>query len=100
MHYYMHTLAVDCQYTLLGMFSTTMPKVELIRKISIQKTDLNGGVNIAHYNTKLVFIDLKNERDYNTIWTKQRMTIEGKLITIQAWTPLFNPKEETSIVQV
>lgn len=48
------------------------PKVELIRKSFIQQTLLYGGVKIAHYNAKLVFIDLKTELNYNTFWTQQR----------------------------
>ena len=45
-----------------------------------------GWVYIAHYNDKNVFINLQNELDYNTILTQQRMTIEGKLMRIEAWT--------------
>uniref|UniRef100_M1D8N9 Ta11-like non-LTR retroelement protein n=1 Tax=Solanum tuberosum TaxID=4113 RepID=M1D8N9_SOLTU len=78
-----------------------MPKIELIRKSFIQQTQLNGGgVNIAHYNARHVFIDLENELDYNTVWTQQRMTIEGKLMRIQAWSPNFRPEEETPIVPI
>ncbi|KAH0742160.1 hypothetical protein KY290_035203 [Solanum tuberosum] len=97
---FMNKLAVDCKYTLIGKFSTTMPKIELIRKSFILQTKLNGGVNIAHYNARHVFIDLENELDYNTVWTQQRMTIEGKLMRIQAWTPNFKPEEETPIVPI
>ncbi|KAK4729616.1 hypothetical protein R3W88_022604 [Solanum pinnatisectum] len=97
---YMNKLAVDCKYTLIGKFTATMPKVELIRKSFILQTQLNGGVNIAHYNAKHVFIDLENELDYNTVWSQQRMTIEGKLMRIQAWTPNFKPEEETPIVPI
>ncbi|KAG5580322.1 hypothetical protein H5410_050949 [Solanum commersonii] len=97
---FMNKLVVDCKYTLIGIFSTTMPKIELIRKSFIIQTQLNGGVNIAHYNARHVFIDLDNELDYNTVWTQQRMTIEGKLMRIQAWTPNFRPEEETPIVPI
>ncbi|KAH0768928.1 hypothetical protein KY290_012909 [Solanum tuberosum] len=97
---FMNKLTVDCKYTLVGKFSNTMPKIELIRKSFILQTQLNGGVNIAHYNARHVFIDLDNELDYNTVWTQQRMTIEGKLMRIQAWTPTFRPEEETPIVPI
>ena len=72
MHDNMHTLTMECKYPLVGKLSTTMPKVQLIR----------------------------NELDYNTISTLQRMTIEGKLMRIQAWTEFFTPEEETPIVPV
>ncbi|KAH0716635.1 hypothetical protein KY285_012666 [Solanum tuberosum] len=97
---FMTKLAVDCKYTLIGKFSSTMPKMELIRKSFILQTQLTGGVNIAHYNARHVFIDLENELDYNTVWTQQRMTIEGKLMRIQTWTPTFTPEEETPIVPI
>uniref|UniRef100_M1DND0 Ta11-like non-LTR retroelement protein n=1 Tax=Solanum tuberosum TaxID=4113 RepID=M1DND0_SOLTU len=97
---FMNKLTVDCKYTLIGKFSTTIPKIELIRKSFILQTQLNGGVNIAHYNARRVFIDLENELDYNTVWTQQRMTIEGKLMRIQAWNPNFRPEEETPIVPI
>ncbi|KAG5599229.1 hypothetical protein H5410_030599 [Solanum commersonii] len=100
MNDYMTKLAVDCKYTLIGKFSSTMPKMELIRKSFILQTQLTGGVNIAHYNARHVFIDLENELDYNTVWTQQRMTIEGKLMRIQTWTPTFTPEEETPIVPI
>lgn len=47
-----------------------------------------------------MFIAIQNEIDYNTVWTKQRMSIEGKLIRIQAWTTFFTLEEETPIVPV
>ncbi|KAG5568560.1 hypothetical protein H5410_064421 [Solanum commersonii] len=97
---FMTKLAVDCKYTLIGKFSSTMPKMELIRKSFILQTQLTGGVNIAHYNARHVFIDLENELDYNTVWTQQRMTIEGKLMRIQTWTPTFTPEEETPIARL
>ncbi|KAH0776722.1 hypothetical protein KY290_008133 [Solanum tuberosum] len=97
---YMTKLAADCKYTLIGKFSSTMPKMELIRKSFILQTQLIGGANIAHYNARHVFIDLENELDYNTVWTQQRMTIEGKLMRIQTWTPNFTPEEETPIVPI
>ncbi|KAH0712245.1 hypothetical protein KY289_008204 [Solanum tuberosum] len=97
---FMTKLAVDCKYTLIGKFSSTMPKMELIRKSFTLQTQLTGGVNIAHYNARHVFIDLENELDYNTVWTQQRMTIEGKLMRIQTWTPTFTPEEETPIVPI
>ncbi|KAG5606156.1 hypothetical protein H5410_027648 [Solanum commersonii] len=97
---FMTKLAVDCKYTLVGKFSNTMPKMELIRKSFILQTQLTGGVNIAHYNTRHVFIDLENELDYNIVWTQQRMTIEGKLMRIHIWTPNFKSEEETPIVPI
>ena len=75
-------------------------KNEVDQKQFIQKSQLNGGVNTAHYNEKHVFIILKNELEYNNVWIQQRITIEGKLMRIQAWTPFFTSNEETPIVPI
>lgn len=58
MHDYVHTLTMDCKYTFVGNFSTTMPNVELIVQRFIQQTQLSGGIDIAHYNDKHLLIDL------------------------------------------
>ncbi|KAG5585729.1 hypothetical protein H5410_046163, partial [Solanum commersonii] len=50
---------------------------------------------------KPMLIDLgpsNNELDYNMFWTKQRMSITGQVMRIQAWTPNFKPVEETPLV--
>ena len=76
MHDYMHTLTLDCKYTLFGKFSTTMPKVELIRKSFIQQNQLSRGGGSTLLTTMLNI----------------RMTIDGKLMRIQTWTPFFTQK--------
>ncbi|TMX01944.1 hypothetical protein EJD97_023053 [Solanum chilense] len=93
-------LAVACKYTLIGKFVYTMPRVDLIRKNFILQTQLSGGVKIAHFNSRHVYIDLDNELDYNMVWTKQRMTIAGQVMRIHAWTPSFKPDEETPLVPI
>lgn len=42
----MHTLTVGCKYTLVGKFSTTMHKMELITKSFIKQTQLSEGRSI------------------------------------------------------
>lgn len=96
----MMKLAARCKFTLIGKFSNTMPKVGLIRRSFILQTQLSGGVKIAHFNARYVYIDLDNELDYITVWTKQKMIIKGQLMRIQTWTPTFKPDEETPIVPV
>ncbi|KAG5568528.1 hypothetical protein H5410_064452 [Solanum commersonii] len=63
---FMTNWATDCRFTLIGKFSNAMPKMELIRKSFIIQTQLSGGVKIAHYNSRHVYIDLDNELDYIT----------------------------------
>ncbi|PHT59573.1 hypothetical protein CQW23_01936 [Capsicum baccatum] len=93
-------LADRCKFTLIGKFTNSMPKMELIRKNFILQTQLTGGVKIAHYNPRHVYIDLDNEQDYITVWNQQRMYIDNQLMRLQMWTPTFTPKEETLIVPV
>ncbi|KAK4733758.1 hypothetical protein R3W88_008019 [Solanum pinnatisectum] len=93
-------LVESCKHTLVGKFTNTMPKMEIIRKSFTLQTQLTGGVKITHFNARHVYIDLDNEFDYVTVWTKQRMSIEGQLMKIQAWTPDFTPEEETPIVPI
>jgi len=78
----MRYLAATCKFTLIGKFSYTMPKLELIMKNLILQTQLSGGVKIAHFNSRHVYIDLDNELDYNMVWTKQRMSIAGQVMRI------------------
>lgn len=60
-----------------------MPEVEVIRNSFINQTQLSGGVIISHFNARHVYNDLNNELDFVTVWTKQRMTIEGQPMIIQ-----------------
>lgn len=89
---FMVKVAASYKYTLIGKFTNTMPKLELIRKSFILQTQLLVGVKIAHFNARHMYIDLDNELDYITVWTKQRMSIEGQLMRIQLWTPNFKPE--------
>lgn len=70
-----------------------MPMMEVIKKCFIAQSELVGGVKIAQFNTRHIYIDLDNELDYINIWTKQRMFIDGHKMRLQAWTPTFKPEE-------
>ncbi|TMX01007.1 hypothetical protein EJD97_025412, partial [Solanum chilense] len=97
--YYVKLVEI-CKYTLVGKFTNTMPRMELVRKSFILQTQLMGGVKITHFNSRHVYIDLDNELDYQTVWTKLKMHIEGHAMRIQAWTPDFTPEEETPVVPI
>ncbi|WMV13664.1 hypothetical protein MTR67_007049 [Solanum verrucosum] len=89
-----------CKYTLVGKFLNAMPRMELIRKSFIAQTQHIGGVKIAHFNSRHIYIDFDNEADHISIWTKQRMFIAGQSMKLQVWTPTFKPAEETPIVPI
>ena len=69
-------LSKVCKYTVVGKFTNTMPKMELVRKSFVLQAQLRGSVKITHFNGRHVCIDFDNEFDYQTVWTKIRMNIE------------------------
>nr|XP_016479403.1 PREDICTED: uncharacterized protein LOC107800694 [Nicotiana tabacum] len=77
-----------------------MPRMEVIRRSFIAQTKLRGGVKIAHFNARTVYIDLDNKYDHTTVWKKTFMYIQGQRMELQAWTPNFNPNEDNPIVPV
>ncbi|OIT30421.1 hypothetical protein A4A49_25953 [Nicotiana attenuata] len=89
-----------CKFTVVGKFTNTMPRMEIIRKSFITQTELRGGVKIAHFNAKTVYIDLDNEYDHSTVWSKKYMYIQGQMMRIEAWNPIFKPNEDSPIVPV
>lgn len=99
-YYYCVKLAECFMYRVVGKFTKTMPKMELVRKSFIFQNQLIGSVKITHFNSRYVYIDLNNEFDCQTIWTKIRISIERQQMRIHAWTPDFTPKEETPIVPI
>ncbi|OIT37878.1 hypothetical protein A4A49_09983 [Nicotiana attenuata] len=61
---------------LFGIFSNTMLRMEVSRRSFITHTKLKGGVKIAHFNSKTMYIDLNNEYDHATVWNKRYMYIQ------------------------
>lgn len=68
---------------MVGKFTNTMPKIELIRKIFILHTQLTCGVKIDQFNVRHIYIDLDNEKDHISVWNIQKMYIEGQLMRLQ-----------------
>ncbi|KAK4709698.1 hypothetical protein R3W88_004211 [Solanum pinnatisectum] len=97
---FMQKMLGRCKFTLVGKFTNAMPKMEIIRKSFIAQTQLIGGVKIAHFNSRHIYIDLDNEADHISVWTKQKMHIAGHPMKLQVWTPTFKPAEETPIVPI
>lgn len=64
---YIVRFADICKFTVVGKFSNTMPRMEVIRKGFIDQTELRGPVKIAHFSARTVYIKLENEYDHSTI---------------------------------
>ncbi|KAG5606124.1 hypothetical protein H5410_027616 [Solanum commersonii] len=97
---FMQKMPGRCKYTLVSKFTNAMPKMEVIRKSFVAQTQLTGGVKIVHFNSRHIYIDLDNEVDHISVWTKQKMFIAGHPMKLQVWTPTFKPAEETPIVPI
>ncbi|KAH0664058.1 hypothetical protein KY284_028989 [Solanum tuberosum] len=97
---FMQKMPGRCKFTLVGKFTNAMPKMEVIRKSFVAQTQLTGGVKIAHFNSRHIYIDLDNEADHISVWTKQKIFIAGHPMKLQMWTPTFKPAEETPIVPI
>lgn len=74
---------------MIRKFFNTMPKIKVIRRSFITQTELKGGVEIAHFNSRTIYIDLDNEYDYTIVWNKQYMYIQGQMMKLEAWSLLF-----------
>ncbi|OIT08479.1 hypothetical protein A4A49_00874 [Nicotiana attenuata] len=97
---YMVRFADRCKFIVVGKYSNTMPRMEIIRKSFIAQTELRRPVKIAHFNARTVYIDLENEYDHSTVWGKQYMYIQGQMMKLEAWSPAFKPNEDSPIVLV
>lgn len=60
-------LADRCRFIFVGKFFNTMQGMEVLRKIFIDQTQLIGGVKIAHFKYRHIYIDLDNELDHITV---------------------------------
>ncbi|KAG5604804.1 hypothetical protein H5410_026296 [Solanum commersonii] len=79
-----------CKYTLVGKFINAMPKMEAIRKSFIAQTQLTGGVKIAYFNSRHIYIDLDNEADHISVSVDEATNVDST----------FKPAEETPIVPI
>lgn len=68
-----------------------MPRMEVIKRRFVTYTELKRGVKIANFSARTVCIDLENEYDHITIWTRQFMYILGQMMKPEACTHTFNP---------
>ncbi|CAN4126450.1 unnamed protein product [Withania somnifera] len=57
-------------------------------------------VYIGVYDFRIVFIDFSNEEDYDTVWFRRSIEIEGQIMWLEKWTPDFKPDEDSLIVPV
>lgn len=66
-----------CRFTILGKFTNSMPKMEIIRKQFIVQTKLRGGVKLSYFNSRHLYIHLVNEGDQAIFWSKEEFIFKG-----------------------
>lgn len=71
-----------------------------IKKVFSWKFHLTTPIKIAYFDPQHVYIDRKNEVDYNHIFFKEYINIGDAPMKTLKWTTDFKSEEETSIVPV
>lgn len=97
---YYGIMASECRKTIVGRFLKIMPQIEKIRSRFAEKFALKGSVKIGVYDNYNVFIYFTNDDDFNMIWFKRVVDIEGMHMWLQKWMPDFKPKEDIPIVPI
>ncbi|KAM3236174.1 hypothetical protein P3L10_016211 [Capsicum annuum] len=93
-------MAEECKRNLVGKFIRTRPQIEKIRSKFAEKVPLKGNVKIGVYDFRTVFLDFTDEEDFNSVWFKRSIEIEGQVMWLEKWTPDFKPEEDSPIVPV
>ena len=84
-------MASRCKYTLVGKFTNSMPKMEIISNSFVDQTHLIRSVKIAHFYSRHIYIDYDNEVDHINVWTNQKIFIAGYSMKLQMWSSKFKP---------
>lgn len=98
--YYYGIMAQQCKFTIVGKFLRTRPQIEKIRSKFAEKVSIKGSVKIGVYDFRTVFIDCSNEEDFNNVWFRRSIEIEGQVMWLEKWTPDFKPDIDSPIVPV
>ncbi|WMV09467.1 hypothetical protein MTR67_002852 [Solanum verrucosum] len=89
-------LANTCKWTIIGKFAKTRPSIEKIRTEFVKIVPLKGSVKIGVKDLKHVFIDVENEEDFKTIYSKNFINLdEENSMKIQKWSTKFKPEADT-----
>lgn len=97
---YYGIMADECKFTIPGRFWKIRPQIEKIRPAIKETIPLRGTVKIGVYDNKNVFIDVYNEEDFNTIYCRHVIEIEGQPMWLTRWSPDFTPEEDSPLTPV
>ncbi|KAH0738469.1 hypothetical protein KY290_037174 [Solanum tuberosum] len=97
---YYGIMAHDCRRTIVGNFLKPRPQIDKIRSKFKELVALKGSVKIGVYDNYNVFIDCSNDEDFQNVWYRRMIEIEGLQMWMQKWTPDFKPEKDIPIVPV
>ncbi|WMV30446.1 hypothetical protein MTR67_023831 [Solanum verrucosum] len=90
----------DCRRTIVGIFLKPRPQIDKIRSKFKELVALKGSVKFGVYDNYNVFIDCSNDEDFQNVWYRRMIEIEGLQMWMQKWTPDFKPEEGIPIAPV
>src|SRR4051812_16255899 len=93
------SLSAPFRLTLVGKFSHGRPSMERSRSI-FSMLDLKGNYFLGHLDAKHILIKLDHEGDFNRLWLKDLMFLDGFPMRVFRWTPDFRSDIESSLTPV
>nr|XP_016445582.1 PREDICTED: uncharacterized protein LOC107770762 [Nicotiana tabacum] len=83
---YYGVMAKECRLTIMGRFLKPRPRIEKIRATFREQFSVKGRAKIGVYDNYNVFLDFTNEDDFNSIWYRRMVEIDGLQMWLQKWT--------------
>src|SRR3954469_21867824 len=93
------SLSAPFRLSLVGKFSHGRPSMEMARSI-FAKLDLKGNFFLGHLDSKHILIKLEHEGDFNRLWLKDKIFIDGFPMRVFRWTPDFRSDVESPLAPV
>ncbi|OIS98131.1 hypothetical protein A4A49_05154 [Nicotiana attenuata] len=97
---YYRIMAEECRLTIVGRFLKPRPQIDRLRSRFKELITIKGSAKIGVYDNFNVFLDLTNEDDFNVVWYKRVIEIEGQQMWLQRWSPDFKPEEDLPVAPV
>lgn len=97
---YYGIMAIECKLTIVGRFLKPRPQIDRLTSKFKELISVKGCVKIGVYDMCNVFLDFTNEEDFNSVWYKRVIEIEGQQMWLQKWSPDFKPDEELPMAPV
>ncbi|OIT34715.1 hypothetical protein A4A49_14012 [Nicotiana attenuata] len=94
---YYGIMAEECKLTIVGRFLKPRSQIDRIRSKFKELVSIKGSTKIGVFDNYNVFLDFTNEEDFNTVWFKRVIEIEGQQMRLQKWSPDFKPEEDLPI---